>query len=550
MNNIKFGYRAQVFKSPIKFSPLKIEFPALQIGERSTHIMSLHNSTQKPYLCEFFAPYPEVCGLRLTPMYFTLPPSSDIEVSLEYTSSMRTLTAFTLSSLSNSHRALDSKPAILEKPSSASESKPAVVKGGAQPKKKTKKELEEEQQLQLQIQEEERQKREAEEEERRRIEDEFDANEALRKIGGRLEEFDEGDNSNGVSQHYTWLIPCYFRPVSEPETSRSAIYVEVNTVCTSKILVADRSVLDFGEISVGFRKIEELLITNLGDKEADLRMDLLPLFGGFHVLNALRKVKPGKTCNVVIQFEPHNQQDFKETLRIFCKESSISIKLKGKSIKPEVKIDPESGILDIGSCLNGEIIEKSFKVKNASNFALDFKLSTLATGLRNHSGLEAFMYFPAEGKIPAFGETIIKVKFNPERVSESYYNLVMIDVPNQKHINKIYIRGCAYPRQAFITNYNIIEERPEEEALQIDVERPLDFLRVDDTDTIIGYKNKEITLTFKKEVFFNCYVKDSDKNNNTPDCYEKKMIIGSCKLLDSKLEKATAFDITIHVHCS
>jgi hypothetical protein len=68
------------------------------------------------------------------------------------------------------------------------------------------------------------------------------------------------------------------------------------------VLISDRTEINFGEIAVGFRKVEEILITNKGDKTADLRMDLLPLFGGFNVLNALRSIPPGKTRNIVIQF--------------------------------------------------------------------------------------------------------------------------------------------------------------------------------------------------------------------------------------------------------
>jgi len=39
------------------------------------------------------------------------------------------------------------------------------------------------------------------------------------------------------------------------------------------MLIADRDTIDFGEIAVGFRKISELLITNKGENNADMRMD-------------------------------------------------------------------------------------------------------------------------------------------------------------------------------------------------------------------------------------------------------------------------------------
>ena len=263
----------------------------------------------------------------------------------------------------------------------------------------------------------------------------------LKKIGGEFQEFFE---ENCESQHYNWLIPCYFKPIGEPETSKSSLFIHVNTVATSKVLTSDRSFIDFGEISVGFRKIEEVLITNRGDKPADLHMDLLPLFGGFHVLNALRRVEPGKTCNVVIQFEPHNQQAFKEQLRIYCKESSISIKLYGKSVKPEILIDPENEILDLGGCVFSEKITKNFEIKNVSNFELSYKLNLLSTGIQNSNGLESFLYTPSEGTIPAYGTVKIEVTFRPDKISENYFNLICIDVPNQKNTKHLFVRGFCY----------------------------------------------------------------------------------------------------------
>ena len=124
--------------------------------------------------------------------------------------------------------------------------------------------------------------------------------------------------------------------MKEPETSRSALFLEINTVSISKMLISDRDVIDFGEIAVGFRRVEEILITNKGENNADLKMDLLPFFGGFNVLNALRTIPPGKTRNIVIQFEPHNQQQFFEWLRIYSSEASVSVQLKGTSVRPEV----------------------------------------------------------------------------------------------------------------------------------------------------------------------------------------------------------------------
>ena len=558
MNQIKFGYKAEVFKCPLKFSPLKIEYPALQVGERDSHIIGIRNFSPKDYLCEFFLPYFEVCGFKMTPMFFQLKSGKSIEINLEYHSKMKKLGAFTLEELKKTYledpnknfnarlRQIEEEKKAQEEPE---EEKPKEVapeprrgrrkpepKKAAQSKKKSKKEQEAEEEERKRQEKLARQREEEERLRKEKIEAEFDIDAALKELGGKFNEFDDGKKQ---SQHYKWLVPCFFRPVSEPETSRTAIYIEINTVTTSKILVSDRSEINFGEIAVGFRKIDELLITNKGDKTADLRMDLLPLFGGFYVLNALRSIPPGKTKNVVIQFEPHNQQEFKETLRIYCKESSISVKLRGRSVKPEVAIDPEDGILDVSACLPESKIEKYFTIKNVSNFGLEFRLDTLASGIKNSNGQEAFMYFPSEGKIQASEEQKIKVIFRPDRVSEKYWNLIKIDVPNQKKIQKIYVTGSCYARQAYVTKWNKLAVRPTVEELDKNVEMPLDFVRVSDSKNVIGYEVKDMVVQFEKE--------KEDVEKNSEDCYEKKIIVGSCHLSDAKLGKAVAYEIVIEV---
>jgi len=42
-----------------------------------------------------------------------------------------------------------------------------------------------------------------------------------------------------------------------------------------------------------------LLVTNNGDQPANLKMDILPLYGGFSVINALRTVDPGLILFVI-----------------------------------------------------------------------------------------------------------------------------------------------------------------------------------------------------------------------------------------------------------
>ena len=506
-------------------------------------------------------------------MVFKLQKGKSAELNLEFISFMKKLTYTTIKKLDEAFRfdpsrnfqlkleefkqqeLLSKAPAPVEE-----DPKKAGVRGGAaaggskaQPeKKKTKKEIEEEEERKRIEEEELRLKQEEEARQVAEAEARFDMSGELAKLGGKMEEFQvEGFQS----QHYSWLVPCFFKPVDEPETARSTVYIEVTSVTTSKILVADKTEINFGEIAVGFRKVEEVLITNLGKTQADLSMDLLPLLGGFNVLNALKSIPPGKTRNVVLQFEPYNQQEFKssntkklfneettheeykQTLTIHSGQSSISVKLRGSSVKPEVVINPVDGLMKMGATLPNEKLEKSFDIKNVSNFALDFDLKLLSSGIRRTDGQQAFLFIPSKGNLKA-GETLqIRVVFNPDRVSEEYYNFIKVDVPNQKTERFIYLRGACFPRQAYVSHFRPFVMPREEELLKI-IEHPLDFIRQRDSTFIIGSESKTMLLEFPK------IPKGTAKDSLL---LEKKIVIGNCKLSDAKTEKPASFDFNLIV---
>lgn len=537
------------------------------------HLFVVKNYSPKTYICEFCLPHFELCGFKISPMVFKLAKGKSVELNLEYHSFMKKLGFSTMKdldlklsqdpernfSLKLEKYKVDEAKARLPPPQEEDPKKgPAkTVKDSgkdkpAPEKKKTKKELEEEEERKRK--EEEELRKLQEEERKRRLEEEarFDMKGELAKLGGKMEEFEvEGF----ISQHYSWLIPCFFKPIDEPETSRSTMFIEVTSVSTSKILISDKAEINFGEIAVGFRKVEELLITNLGKTEADLSMDLLPLLGGFHVLNALKSIPPGKTRNVVIQFEPYNQQEFKrndtrklfndqttheeykQTLTIHSGQSSISVKLFGSSVKPEVTITPADGLINMGSALPNEKLEKTFEIKNVSNFSLEFNLKTLGSGIKRTDGQEAFLYIPSKGNLKAGEALQIKIIFNPDRVSEEFFNYIKIDVPNQKTERFLYLKGACFPRQAYVVHYKPFE-MPKLDELEKKIEQPLDFIRQRDLSFIIGSDLKQIQIAFPKL---------HDRVPKDSPLLEKRLVIGSCKLADSKLEKAVNFDLNLIV---
>lgn len=94
-----------------------------------------------------------------------------------------------------------------------------------------------------------------------------------------------------------------------------------------------------------------------------------------------------------------------------------------------------------------------------------------------------------------------------------------------------YITASCYSRQAYLTTYrpNLM---PSDEEVRRKVEYAFDSLRVKDENQIYGPSNKTIVLE---------YPRSEEKTT------QKKLVIGSCRLLDNKLEKPTTFEIVLPV---
>jgi len=123
-------------------------------------------------------------------------------------------------------------------------------------------------------------------------------------MGGEVTNF-EIEKVHQRTQHYNWLLPVYFRNMDPTQGEAiKTLFLEVRTTTVPKTLVPNSDVLEFGEIPVAFKKTQEILIKNVGDKEETLRLQALSPFGGFSVLNAMRTIKPGETKPIVVQFEP------------------------------------------------------------------------------------------------------------------------------------------------------------------------------------------------------------------------------------------------------
>ena len=169
--------------------------------------------------------------------------------------------------------------------------------------------------------------------------------------------------------------------------------------------------LDFGEVPVKNKQIKEILIKNVGLKEECLRMEPLTPFGGFTVLNAMRKLLPGETKPVVVQFIPGEQQIYEERVVIYSDSTMVSVLLKGRGVKPEVNITPENGLLAFSNVLVGETSERSFEITNISSFPVTFNLKSEVAGVSNLSKQCPFLLVPSHATIPAQSNYTVKIIF-------------------------------------------------------------------------------------------------------------------------------------------
>lgn len=347
-------------------------------------------------------------------------------------------------------------------------------------------------------------------------------NKQLVNHGGRVYNFDL-DKPDKRSQHYEWTIPVYFKPAL-PDGQVKKTFIQVRTVVVNKVIRVNQELVDFGDIAVSCRKIVEVKIFNDDSQPVMITMDPLPPFGGFSVLNALRSIESGGSHGIVVEFEPVNQQYFEEKLTLRSQSSAVSVKLIGRGMRPEVALTPEDGLLFMGNSIPGDTHEKTFTLKNISSFAYDFKLIKRAKGSQNYNGQHNFIYIPSYGRIEPGQQTQVKVKFNPDHPSMTYYEHILIEVPNQIDPKELYLQGKCWKRSLFLT-YDIPFKWPTAtEISKITLDGPLNFLSNIEV-------NSSLCLTFDKE-----------KSNSS-----LKIVIGNCKLNDSKLDKPGNFEVVMPV---
>ena len=236
----------------MQFSTLKIEFPSIQINEKAQSFLTIKNNTKMNYNIEIFLPFFEVCGLKITPLVASIAAEKSTEVVIEYESFFKRLSAYTLADLKTKYEQDPNKnfgirlkkkqdedkklledqrlkeeeaqklgaskqqkkgPEKKEPPAKEPEKKANLLdlKKTGKLNKQQEKELEEELKKQQEL---DKLKEEEEKQRKLEIEKHFDVQKELTNLGGKFIEFNAPEDPS-YSQHYDWLIPCYFAPKKE-----------------------------------------------------------------------------------------------------------------------------------------------------------------------------------------------------------------------------------------------------------------------------------------------------------------------------------------------
>ncbi len=120
----------------------------------------------------------------------------------------------------------------------------------------------------------------------------------------------------------------------------------------------------------------------------------------------------------------------------------VSVNLKGTGVRPEVEVVglPDC-LLPFGNVVQNEFVEKQFTIKNISTFPVTFNLNSQVCGVYNKQKLTPFTLIPATGTIKAQSDYPVKIIFQPDHASNYYFDVLLIDIPNQIKPKQVFVRG-------------------------------------------------------------------------------------------------------------
>mmetsp|Transcript_40551 Transcript_40551/g.71324 ORF Transcript_40551/g.71324 Transcript_40551/m.71324 type:complete len:1627 (-) Transcript_40551:67-4947(-) len=291
----------------------------------------------------------------------------------------------------------------------------------------------------------------------------------IRQHGGRRWEKIE---DAGASVFATWKLPILIRPKVEEAAQKDApvtyLYAGVKTCVLPTVLTVDPEVLptlpsvepmvlDFGEVTAQQRMILPITLQkSKGVEEQELHMDPLPENACFTVLNATRTIG-SRPFKVLVEFNPQVAQIYQSTLRLYTQSTRVQVQLKGKGVRPILKIKPEDGVIQVGSVVYSkacaDYVTANLEIENDSPFELAYNLETVLPAEPHHVGVGPFTLTPSTGTVAKFGSRTVTVTFRPHRPLAVFREKVLVNVPNQKEPTYVYLYGHCFAYQMYAMPY-------------------------------------------------------------------------------------------------
>lgn len=263
--------------------------------------------------------------------------------------------------------------------------------------------------------------------------------------------------------HTSWKLAITMRPWSgemgpkqnnAEERKNATIYLAVRTCVLPTLLTAEPATLDFGEVTAGQRQILPITLFNaVAEEPQELHMESLPENACFTVLNAPRSIGAGP-FKLVVEFKPERVQIYQSSLKLYTQNTRMQVPLCGRGVRPVLCIEPEDGIVNLGSvCYSKEskdYVQAKVEIKNSSPFELIYNLETVIPADPCHVGPSPFTLTPSTGVVEGNGQKTVTVTFRPHRPLEVFKEKILVNVPNQKEPTYLYLYGHCFQYQAFL----------------------------------------------------------------------------------------------------
>lgn len=178
-------------------------------------------------------------------------------------------------------------------------------------------------------------------------------------------------------------------------------------------------------------------------------MEALPENQCFAVLNAPRTVGD-RAFQFMIEFKPQLVQIYQCSLSLRTDKTRVQVPLRGKGVCPVLKIEPEDGVIHMGSVVYNkeakDYTTNQLVIKNESPFELVYKLETVIRGDR---GPPPFTLTPNSATVAANNSLNVTVTFQPRRPNAIFREKVLVNVPNQREQTYVYLYGHCFKYQGY-----------------------------------------------------------------------------------------------------